>query len=281
MMAKVIRPIALGRVAYAIVVTLLAGSLSPLAGQTSSKERIEAFAKLPDWSGIWELDAFVGQADGQQFSAEGQRRLKEYAAEMHPSFTPEYQAKYDEIRKKIQAAIAADPDHPPVTHDPLCAPPPFPATSSPGMYQWLVTPEETTFISTVGAVRHIYTDGRSHPPKDELWPTLMGDSIGHWEGDTLVVDTIATRKRLYTGELSGFFVPMSDQLHFTERIRMVAHDRMQIDYTADDPVALAKPIHAVIVHARVTDFNRMIEETDCEQNERDPVVDGRFKTVVK
>jgi hypothetical protein len=281
MMANVIRRIAVRRVPWAIAVTLIAGCLFPAAGQTSSKERIKAFAKLPDWSGIWELDAFVGQADGQQFSAEGQRRLKEYAAALRPSFTSEYKAKYDEIRKKVEAAIAADPDHPPVTHEPLCAPPPFPATSTPGMYQWRVTPEETTFISTVGAVRYIYTDGRSHPPKDELWPTLMGDSIGHWEGDTLVVDTIGTRKRLYMGELSGFFVPTSDQLHFTERIRMVNHDQMQIDYTVEDPVALTKPIHAVIVHVRVTDFNRMVEETDCEQNERDPVVNGRFTTVVK
>jgi hypothetical protein len=281
MMANVIRRIWVRRVPWVIAGTLIAGCLFPAAGQTSSKERIKAFAKLPDWSGIWELDAFVGQADGQQFSAEGQRRLKEYAAALRPSFTSEYQAKYDEIRKKVEAAIAADPDHPPVTHEPLCAPPPFPATSTPGMYQWRVTPEETTFISTVGAVRHIYTDGRSHPPKDELWPTLMGDSIGHWEGDTLAVDTIATRTRLYMGELSGFFVPASDQLHFTERIRMVNHAQMQIDYTVEDPVALTKPIHAAIIHVRVTDFNRMVEETDCAQNERDPVVNGRFKTVVK
>jgi len=269
------------RAPWAVAVALIAGCFFPAAGQTSSKERIRAFAKLPDWSGIWELDAFAGQADGQQFSAEGQRRLKEYAAALRPSFTPEYQAKYEEIRKKIEAAIAADPDHPPVTHDPLCGPPPFPATTTPGMYQWRVTPEETTFISTVGAVRTIYTDGRPHPPKDELWPTLMGDSVGHWEGDTLVVDTIATRRRIYLGELTGFFVPMSDQLHFIERIRMLDRDHMQIDYTVEDPVALTKPIHAVIVHTRVTDFNRMIEETDCEQNERDPVVNGRFTTVVK
>jgi hypothetical protein len=281
MMANVILRIAVRGAPWVVAVTLIVGCFLSAAGQTSSKERIEAFAKLPDWSGIWELDAFAGQADGQQFSAEGQRRLKEYASALRPSFTPEYQAKYEEIRKKIVAAIAADPDHPPVTHDPLCGPPPFPATTTPGMYQWRVTPEETTFISTVGAVRTIYTDGRSHPPKDELWPTLMGDSIGHWEGDTLVVDTIATRRRLYMGELTGFFVPMSDQLHFTERIRMLDHDHMQIDYTVEDPVALTKPIHAVIVHTRVTDFSRMIEETDCEQNERDPVVNGRFTTVVK
>ena len=281
MMANVIRRIAVRGAPWAFAVTLIAGCLLPAAGQASSKERIKAFARLPDWSGIWELDAFAGQADGQQFSAEGQRRLKEYAAALRPSFTSEYQAKYDEIRKKIEAAIAADPDHPPVTHDPLCGPPPFPATTTPGMYQWRVTPEETTFISTVGAVRTIYTDGRSHPPKDELWPTLMGDSIGHWEGDTLVVDTIATRRRLYMGELTGFFVPMSDRLHFIERIRMLDRDHIQIDYTVEDPVALTKPIHAVIVHTRVTDFNRMVEETDCEQNERDPVVNGRFSTVVK
>jgi hypothetical protein len=281
MMANVVRRTVVRRVPWAITAGLIAACLFPANGQTSSKERIKAFAKLPDWSGIWELDAFVGQADGQQFSAEGQRRLKEYATALRPSFTSEYQAKYDAIRKSIEAAIAADPDHPPVTHDPLCAPPPFPATSTPGMYQWRVTPEETTFISTVGAVRHIYTDGRSHPPKDELWPTLMGDSVGHWEGDTLVVDTISTRKRLYMGELSGFFVPTSDQLHFTERIRMVSHDQMQIDYTVEDPVALTEPIRATIVQVRVTDFSRMVEETDCEQNERDPVVNGRFKTVVK
>jgi hypothetical protein len=281
MMANFIRRISLRSVPWAIAAMLIAGCLFAAAGQTSSKERTKAFAKLPDWTGIWELDAFVGQADGQQFSAEGQKRLKEYADALRPSFTPEYQAKYDEIRKRVEAAIAADPDHPPVTHDPLCAPPPFPATSTPGMYQWRVTPEETTFISTVGAVRHIYTDGRSHPPEDELWPTLMGDSIGHWEGGTLVVDTIATRKRFYVGQLSGFFVPSSDQLHFTERVHMIDHNRMQIDYTVEDPIALTKPIHATIVHTRVTDFNRMVEETDCEQNERDPVVNGRFKTVVK
>ena len=263
----------------AMVIALVAGCLCTAHAQTSTKQRDAAFAKLPDWSGIWELDAFVGQSDGQQFSAEGQRELKAYAAAMRPSFTPEYQAKYDAIRKKVADAVAADPAHPPATHQPLCVAPPFPSTSSPGMFEWLVTPEETVFVSTVGAVRHIYTDGRSHPPKDEMWPTLMGDSIGHWEGDTLVVDTIGTRKRLYTGELSGFYFPMSDQLHFIERIRMVNHNEMQIDYTVEDPLALTKPIHATITHTRVTDFNRMIEETDCDQNERDPIVDGRFTTV--
>ena len=104
--------------AFAIVIALFSVCVCPARAQTSSKKRAEAFAKLPDWSGIWELDAFVGQADGQQFSAEGQRKLKEYAAAGRPSFTPEYQAKYDEIRKRIEEAVAADPAHPPARSQP-------------------------------------------------------------------------------------------------------------------------------------------------------------------
>lgn len=265
----------------ALIAPLVLLACSPLmrAQNANSKARVATFAKLPDWSGMWESDAFVGQADGQQFSEDALKKMRARAESMRPSFTPEYQAKYEEIKKSIQTAIAADPNHPPSTHQPLCGSPPFPATSTPGMFEWRVTPEETTFISTVGAVRHIYTDGRSHPPKDLLWPTLMGDSIGHWEGETLVVDTIATRRRIYIGELTGFFMPMSDQLHFTERISMVNHDEMQIDYTVEDPIALTKPIHSVITYVRVTDFDRMLEEADCEENERDPVVNGRFTTV--
>jgi hypothetical protein len=265
------------RVATLIALAMLAGSVCAAQAPTSSKQRIEAFAKLPDWSGLWEYDIWVGQADGQQLSPEGLRKAKAYAAAMRPQFSPAWQPKYEQIRKAVEAAVAADPTHPPVTHTP-CVAPPFPATTLPGIYEWRATPEETTLVSTMGSVRHIYTDGRSHPPKDELWPTRMGDSVGHWEGDTLVVDTVATRQQLYLGELSGFFVPMSDQLHFTERIRMVNHDEMEIFFRTEDPIALAKPIDVTLHYARVTDLNRMIDENECEDNDRDPVVNGRFIT---
>lgn len=59
------------------------------------------------------------------------------------------------------------------------------------MFELLLTPEQTVLVSTDGTVRHIYTDGRSHPKPEDLWPTPVGDSIGHWEGTTLVVDTLA------------------------------------------------------------------------------------------
>jgi len=98
------------------------------------------------------------------------------------------------------------------------------------------------------------------------------------------VDTVATKPETLVFE-KGFAltVPMSDQLHFTERIRMVNRNEMQIRFTMEDPMALAKPIEATITYERVTDINRMIDEddTDCKPGtDRNPVVNGRFTTVV-
>lgn len=250
--------------------------------QQNSKKRVEAFAKLPDWSGLWEWDAYVGVADGQQLTPEGSRRMAAFIAAMQPSFTPAWQPKYDQLMQSLHAAMAADPNNPPATFE-ACAARPFPATYLPEYYEWRVTPEETTLISAMGSIRHIYTDGRSHPPADELWPTKMGDSIGHWEGGTLVVDTIATKPELWLLLREAFrvAVPMSSQLHFTERIGMVNPNEMQIHFTADDPIALAKPIQVTITHMRVTDLNRMSEENDCDPaTERNPIVNGRFQTVI-
>jgi hypothetical protein len=267
----------------AVVLAMLSGCLCLAQAQTSSKKRLEAFARLPDWSGLWELDAFAGQSAGQQLTPDGLRKYQAYIAAMHPAFNAEWEPKYDEVKRALDAAIAADPDHPPATLQP-CVAPPFPATVRPGIFEWRVTPEETTLLTTMGSVRHIYTDGRAHPPKDELWPTRMGDSVGHWEGDTLVVDTVATKPELEIVERGVFatVVPMSDQLHFVERIRMVNRNEMQIQFTTEDSVALAKPLEVTVTWERVTDINRMTNENECDPaNDRHPVVNGRFTTVVR
>ena len=96
--------------------------------------------------------------------------------------------------------------------------------ASPAIFEWRITPEETTIVDTINGIRHIYTDGRSHPPADEIWPTKVGDSIGHWEGDTLVVDTVAIKPDvLLTPQI---LLKMSGELHFIERIRMVNADEL-------------------------------------------------------
>jgi hypothetical protein len=266
---------------------MLAGVVCLAQAQTSSKQRIKAFATLPDWSGLWEFDVYVGESIGQSLSPDGSRRAKAYTASVHPVFTAAWLPKIDDAKKKEQDAIAADPNQPPALFGPsLCnRVPPFPATMLPGLYEWRVTPEETTLISDLGSVRHIYTDGRSHPPKDELWPTSQGDSIGHWEGDTLVVDTVAMKiPIIYLAAEGGFVVrPLSNELHTVERIRMVNHNEMQIRLTAEDPIALAKPIEITIAWERVKNYTRMddnnVDECDPEAD-RHPVVNGRVTTLV-
>ncbi|HEX5229648.1 MAG TPA: hypothetical protein VFW44_18175 [Bryobacteraceae bacterium] len=87
-----------------------------------------------------------------------------------------------------------------------------------------------------GLMRTIYTK-RGHPEKPQ--PTWMGDSVGHWEGDTLVVDTVG-----FNGEtwLNGEGAQHSEALHLIERIRPISGGRyLEYKVTAEDPRALAKP----------------------------------------
>ncbi len=259
--------------AFALV--LLVGYTSFAHAQTSSKQRIEAFAKLPDWSGIWEPDVFVGEGIGQGLSAEG---LQAGAAVMGAElpFNAEWQAKFEAAKKTQEAAAAADPAHPPAPPYPPCSSPPFIlGIISPALFQWRVTPEETTIVNTVGEIRHLYTDGRSHPAADELWPTRVGDSVGHWEGDTLVVDTVAIKPDILL--LNFLPIRMGDQMRFVERMRMVGHDELHDQLTIDDPVALTKPFTITFKYKRVTDTNRMVDEAECDStSDRNPIVNGRF-----
>jgi hypothetical protein len=131
------------------------------------------------------------------------------------------------------------------------------------MFEWLATPEQVLLVSTDGTVRHIYTDGRAHPKPEDLWPTPTGDSIGHWEGATLVVDTIAREP----GPINPF--PSSPNLsaaaHITERLRRLGADAMESAMTIEDPQRLAQPLQSTIRYTRVHDVDRLIP-IDCEHD---------------
>jgi len=84
--------------------------------------------------------------------------------------------------------------------------------------------------------RYIFLDGKGHP---EGYPmTVMGHSIGQWDADTLVVDTIAIDEVTW---LDGIGTPHSDALHVVERLRRVAPDRLEIDFRFEDPKAFTRP----------------------------------------
>jgi hypothetical protein len=107
----------------------------------------------------------------------------------------------------------------------------------------------------------IYLDGRSHPADPN--PAWYGHSIGHWDGDTLVVDRVAFDDRVYLDQESH---PHSDKLHVIERYHRPDMGHLEIEITVDDPGVLAKPW----TQKRVADLaNEEIFEFICTENNRD------------
>lgn len=126
------------------------------------------------------------------------------------------------------------------SQDPIlnCAPPGVPRIMLiPFPMQIVQTPSEVIMLFEYDHfVRHIFLDRREHPRNTNF--SWMGDSIGHWEGDTLVVDTTGLNDKTWLDQVGH---PHSDSLHVVERIRRVDHDTLEDDLTIDDPRAYAKP----------------------------------------
>ena len=105
--------------------------------------------------------------------------------------------------------------------------------------------------------RLIYTDGTPHPTDADFW---MGDSRGHWEGDTLVVDVANINDKTWF-DMAGDF--HSDALHVVERYRMTDHDTIQYEATIEDSKVFTKPWTINIALHRRTDRDRLFEYS-CE-----------------
>ena len=112
----------------------------------------------------------------------------------------------------------------------------------------------------VGALYRIYLN-RPHKSADDLYPLFYGDSVGHWEADVLVVDSISL------GATSAFdlITPHSDALHVVQRLSRTSYDTLEDEITFDDPKALTRPITAKAVFKFHPDWE--IEEYECT-NER-------------
>jgi hypothetical protein len=108
-------------------------------------------------------------------------------------------------------------------------------------------------------VRHIFVDGRKHPA--DLTPSYNGHSIGHWEGDTLVVDTVGLNGKLWLDRVGH---PDSDQMHVIEHIHRVDDKTLQVDFTFDDPKSYVKPWTALMRFRLRPDWE--IIEDVCEDN---------------
>jgi len=181
----------------------------------------------PDFSGVW----FQGSAGGHTFDAAGRRQFD-------PKVTPEEPPSYQPwAAAKIKAMTSTDYELGRASVN--CMP-----RGTPGMV--LLSPYPIQMVQTLGQLvqlnelnnnwRVIPTDGRAHDPDPD--PGFLGDEVGRWEGDTLVVDTIAIDERTWN-DFKGWF--HSDQEHVIERFTRPDLNHLFVQVTIEDPKVLTKP----------------------------------------
>jgi hypothetical protein len=192
---------------------------SVIFAQTSKRgaPSVKSAATAPDLSGIW-----LERQNAITFGPED------------PPLQPWAEAKFRTVKPGY------GPRASPNSQDPIlnCYPP--------GVPRIMLIPFPMQIVQIQGEVlmlfeydhfvRHIYMDRREHPKNLDL--TWMGDSIGRWDGDTLVVDTIGLNDKSWLDQVGH---PHSDALHIVERIRRVDHDTLEDDVTIDDPKVYTRP----------------------------------------
>jgi hypothetical protein len=243
---------------------------------------------MPDWSGQWENVGATPDASGG-FNETLDDVLKKM--QWSPPQKPELQARVEKIqaRERHRLDLIAQGKDPGGVDAKACTfGYPMIMLDSPLMFEILPTPKETSLVFSSREIRTVYTDGRPHTPKEDLWATPWGDSIGHWEGQTLVIDTIAVKSPFAASESEGVAVLafgdvegaltitiLSPNAHFIERIRMIDPGHLEDQMTVIDPDSFTEPWHLTRTYQRVAHINRMVYE-DCEGEDRNPVVNGRF-----
>jgi hypothetical protein len=231
------------------------------AGAAAAPAKAAHAAKLPDWDGVW------GPDEGPLFDPSAALRpeskgLDLYQMRDYPPYNAEYERKYRAI---LDANTAGKPNNDPAAR---CLPLGMPRMMALYPVEFVIRPSKTYILfEQYSQVRRIFTDGRKHP--DDLEPGFTGHSIGRWEGDTLVVDTVGIRGDL-TFDTIG--TPHSDALHITERLRRTSRDILEDRITIDDPKAFTKPWTVIRHYRRQPTWQ--IEEFICENNRNAPDANG-------
>jgi hypothetical protein len=180
----------------------------------------ESIVPLPDWSGVWVLylEGGAREASEDSFGTDKGR----------VPLTP----KFIQLRDAARAARAED-------NMANCHPAGVPGIMQHGvLHEYLLTRGKVTVLFDDGEVRRIVTDGRPHRGLDVLSSSYMGDSIGHWDGAALIVDTIGFP---YGELLQNYGVRATKNTHMVERIFLKDHDHIQIDTVLTDPEIFTRP----------------------------------------
>lgn len=211
-------------------------------------------AAVPDITGSWErYGGFGGRG-----AAGAQRDPTIPPPAQQPPLKPEY---LKEWQARVQAAREADAKGTPLaTNAVLCLPEGMPAMMGATFpMEILQSRGQVTIIEEAYTqVRRIFLD---QPQKaiEDVEPGFYGHSVGRWEGDTLVVDTIGVKESIRYQN-----VPHSDKMRIRERIHYVSPNILWNEVTVEDPVTLEKPWNFTFAYRKMPDYTLL--EYVCEDN---------------
>jgi hypothetical protein len=131
----------------------------------------------------------------------------------------------------------------------------------------LTTPGRVTILgeSDGNRLRRIWTDGRKHPDDPDI--TMFGHSIGHWEGQALVVDTVAIAPQAYLAISEAVGVPGDGEMHVVEHIHLTGPNTLADDLEITDPKILTKPWKTTRLWQRLRGEANDIVEGECVQGQ--------------
>lgn len=228
-------------------VALLAGA-SLCSAATPAKPQSEKHATRPDISGTWERtpDDWFGENPDDPVHPGGPMDLKAPYAEA-----------YAALKKK--EAIANEAGTPIATTSSKCLPEGMPTLMAALFPIQIIHDDKLVVVlgEYLQQVRRIILN-QPMPPKEKLDPVYQGHSRGHWEGDTLVFETIRVRT-----DVTFYDVPHGPDMKIIERIRLKDPDHLENKVVIEDPQVLNKPYSFTFDYKR---SNYAIQEYVCENN---------------
>jgi hypothetical protein len=231
----------------------LAGSAMPIHAQES--------ASRPDFTGVYyPFNPNAATPDRGPGTPPRPVRVidgHEGRPETAPKLTPEYLAKWEAMR---DSRMAGESDTDPNANC-LSAGMPAMMSMTYGMEIQQTKDKITIYGELNDVYRRIYLDGRKPQQRTLDDPTFAGYSVGHWEGDTLVVETVALRE----DSLLELFSPHSDQLTVRERLRFTAPGILEDRITSVDPKALREPFTQIRTYKRASPPNDELREFSCAE----------------
>lgn len=226
-----------------IVLVVLIGATGVAAQESLHRAAIQ---------GTWTISFAAGGNPNQS--------VQERSNEGRPPLRPQYREIWDARRAATAEANARG--QPLATAATFCLPQGMPSmmgSGGPFPMEVLVSDGQVTIIQEAyNQVRRIYMN-RPQLPLADIEPGFYGRSVGHWEGDVLVVDTIGIKETVEFRD-----VPHSAAMRVVERISLVAPDVLRDVVTLEDPQVLEQPWTVTFMYNRLPDYEMM--EYVCEDN---------------